>query len=159
MSFIWTVLTSIIYLNGTELLAQNYIVSIDMHNKNANDERALLPAWCENWKGLPGKHTEGDKKEISKKTYRFMYLHLFTNRSATLREKDTRVLPVLPRKQHYYPSYQAQCLVLRAVVVASLAVLFFSFLFHMVTEGWLEIDKHYSLGLCFSIEKQPETVW
>ena len=28
-----------------------------------------------------------------------------------------------------------------------------------VTEGWLEIDKHYSLELCFSIEKQPETVW
>ena len=27
-----------------------------------------------------------------------------------------------------------------------------------VTEGWLEIDKHYSLELCFSIEKQPETV-
>ena len=26
-------------------------------------------------------------------------------------------------------------------------------------EGWLEIDKHYSLELCFSIEKQPETVW
>ena len=23
----------------------------------------------------------------------------------------------------------------------------------------LEIDKHYSLELCFSIEKQPETVW
>ena len=23
------------------------------------------------------------------------------------------------------------------------------------TEGWLEIDKHYSLELCFSIEKQP----
>ena len=29
----------------------------------------------------------------------------------------------------------------------------------LVTEGWLEIDKHYSLELCFSIEKQPETVW
>ena len=28
-----------------------------------------------------------------------------------------------------------------------------------ITEGWLEIDKHYSLELCFSIEKQPETVW
>ena len=28
-----------------------------------------------------------------------------------------------------------------------------------VPEGWLEIDKHYSLELCFSIEKQPETVW
>ena len=28
-----------------------------------------------------------------------------------------------------------------------------------VTEGWLEIDKHCSLELCFSIEKQPETVW
>ena len=28
-----------------------------------------------------------------------------------------------------------------------------------VTEGWLEIDRHYSLELCFSIEKQPETVW
>ena len=27
-----------------------------------------------------------------------------------------------------------------------------------VTEGWLEIDEHYSLELCFSIEKQPETV-
>ena len=27
-----------------------------------------------------------------------------------------------------------------------------------VPEGWLEIDKHYSLELCFSIEKQPETV-
>ena len=26
----------------------------------------------------------------------------------------------------------------------------------VVTEGWLEIDKHYSLKLCFSIEKQPE---
>ena len=24
--------------------------------------------------------------------------------------------------------------------------------------GWLEIDKHYSLELCFSIEKQLETV-
>ena len=24
-----------------------------------------------------------------------------------------------------------------------------------VTEGWLEIDEHYSLELCFSIEKQP----
>ena len=23
----------------------------------------------------------------------------------------------------------------------------------VVTEGWLEIDKHYSLELCFSIEK------
>ena len=29
----------------------------------------------------------------------------------------------------------------------------------LITEGWLEIDKHYSLELCFSIEKQPETVW
>ena len=29
----------------------------------------------------------------------------------------------------------------------------------MYPEGWLEIDKHYSLELCFSIEKQPETVW
>ena len=28
-----------------------------------------------------------------------------------------------------------------------------------VPEGWLEIDKHYSLELCFSIEKQPKTVW
>ena len=28
-----------------------------------------------------------------------------------------------------------------------------------VTEGGLEIDKHYSLELCFSIENQPETVW
>ena len=28
-----------------------------------------------------------------------------------------------------------------------------------IPEGWLEIDKHYSLELCFSIEKQPETVW
>ena len=27
-----------------------------------------------------------------------------------------------------------------------------------IPEGWLEIDKHYSLELCFSIEKQPETV-
>ena len=27
-----------------------------------------------------------------------------------------------------------------------------------VPEGWLEIDKHYSLELCFSIEKQTETV-
>ena len=27
-----------------------------------------------------------------------------------------------------------------------------------VTEGWLEIDKHYSLELYFSIEKQPEIV-
>ena len=26
------------------------------------------------------------------------------------------------------------------------------------TEGWLEIDKHYSLELCFSIEKQPEAI-
>ena len=25
-----------------------------------------------------------------------------------------------------------------------------------IPEGWLEIDKHYSLELCFSIEKQPE---
>ena len=25
----------------------------------------------------------------------------------------------------------------------------------LVTEGWLEIDKHFSLELCFSIEKQP----
>ena len=25
----------------------------------------------------------------------------------------------------------------------------------VVTEGWLEIDKHDSLELCFSIEKQP----
>ena len=33
------------------------------------------------------------------------------------------------------------------------------FPFYLVTEGWLEIDKHYSLELCFSIEKQPETVW
>ena len=24
--------------------------------------------------------------------------------------------------------------------------------FRVVTEGWLEIDKHYSLELCFSIE-------
>ena len=30
---------------------------------------------------------------------------------------------------------------------------------YFVPEGWLEIDKHYSLELCFSIEKQPETVW
>ena len=29
----------------------------------------------------------------------------------------------------------------------------------LIPEGWLEIDKHYSLELCFSIEKQPETVW
>ena len=25
-----------------------------------------------------------------------------------------------------------------------------------VTEGWLELDKHYSLELCFYIERQPE---
>ena len=28
-----------------------------------------------------------------------------------------------------------------------------------ITENWLGIDKHYSLELCFSIEKQPETVF
>ena len=28
-----------------------------------------------------------------------------------------------------------------------------------IPEGWLEINKHYSLELCFSIEKQPEIVW
>ena len=40
---------------------------------------------------------------------------------------------------------------LSAIVRVSLSAL------STVTEGWLEIDKHYSLELCFSIGKQPET--